>query len=476
MRRPRLEVADIFHRHGADWRRANAGHVSLGQLQVMAAIEQCRSAALGGHVERCEDCGHSRIAYNSCRNRHCPKCQGAAAQDWLAAREADLLPVGYFHVVFTLPAEIAPIAYQNKAVVYDLLFRTAAETLLTIAADPKHLGARIGATAVLHSWGSAMTHHPHVHMIVPGGGHIAQACPGAGVVSRKFSEEFGGRLIAEASQPGAIVVGDEGEQVGVTFGVIEKAAVVGGAVLRHAVEMLAEAAVEALDHAIGLRPERTGEAVGDGALRASLVKGMLTGGFVVRLGLFVDGKAVGEFGAVVGEHGVDLERKAVEETPEKAGGGGGPAIGQDLETDKAGGPVDGNIGVGAAAIERRQVFDIDVDEAGWRIGLKGNGRSFFGREATGDPVALQAPVNSAARQRGIDAAPHRLGDVVERQGEAAPQLDDQGFFPCVRLVLRRCGRVERSATFWRARQRATVRLWMPSSRASAALLAWLFWM
>jgi hypothetical protein len=170
VRRPRLEVADIFHRHGVEWRRANAGHVSLEQLKVMAAIEQCRSAALGGHVECCEDCGHSRIAYNSCRNRHCPKCQGAAAQDWLAARAADLLPVGYFHVVFTLPAEVAPIAYQNKAVVYDLLFRTAAETLLTIAADPKHLGARIGATAVLHSWGSAMTHHPHVHMIVPGGG------------------------------------------------------------------------------------------------------------------------------------------------------------------------------------------------------------------------------------------------------------------------------------------------------------------
>jgi hypothetical protein len=170
VRRPRLEVADIFHRHGANWRRANAGHVSLAQLQVMAAIEQCRSAALGGHIERCEDCGHSRIAYNSCRNRHCPKCQGAAAQDWLAAREADLLPVGYFHVVFTLPAEIAPISYQNKAVVYDLLFRTAAETLLTIAADPKHLGARIGTTAVLHTWGSAMTHHPHIHMIVPGGG------------------------------------------------------------------------------------------------------------------------------------------------------------------------------------------------------------------------------------------------------------------------------------------------------------------
>ena len=136
----------------------------------MSAIERCRSAALGGHVERCQDCGHSRIAYNSCRNRHCPKCQGAAAKDWLAAREADLLPVGYFHLVFTLPAEIAPFAYQNKAVVYDLLFRAAAETLLTIAADPKHLGARIGFTAVLHTWGSAMTHHPHLHVIVPGGG------------------------------------------------------------------------------------------------------------------------------------------------------------------------------------------------------------------------------------------------------------------------------------------------------------------
>ena len=170
MSRPRLEVADVFHHHGAAWRRDNAGHVSLGQLEVMSAIEHCRSAALGGHVERCEDCGHSRIAYNSCRNRHCPKCQGAAAQDWLAAREADLLPVGYFHLVFTLPAEIAPIAYQNKAMVYGLLFRTAAETLLTIAADPRHLGARIGFTAVLHTWGSAMTHHPHLHMIVPGGG------------------------------------------------------------------------------------------------------------------------------------------------------------------------------------------------------------------------------------------------------------------------------------------------------------------
>ena len=136
----------------------------------MAAIEACRTAALGGHVERCEDCGRERVAFNSCRNRHCPKCQGAAAKDWLAAREADLLPVPYFHVVFTLPAEIAAVAYQNKRVVYDLLFRASSEALLTIAADPRHLGARMGVTAVLHTWGSAMTHHPHVHMIVPGGG------------------------------------------------------------------------------------------------------------------------------------------------------------------------------------------------------------------------------------------------------------------------------------------------------------------
>src|SRR5438270_16994 len=170
MRRPGLEVGDIFHRHGAAWRTANAGHLSLGQLKVMSAIESCRSAALGGHVERCEDCGYSRIAYNSCRNRHCPKCQGAAAKDWLAAREADLLPVPYFHVVFTLPAAVADIAYQNKAVIYDLLFKSSAETLVTIAADPKHLGARVGITSVLHTWGSALTHHPHVHMIVPGGG------------------------------------------------------------------------------------------------------------------------------------------------------------------------------------------------------------------------------------------------------------------------------------------------------------------
>src|SRR5215218_8435738 len=170
MTRPGLEVADIFRNYGATWRRANAGHVSLGQLKVMGAIESCRTAALGGHVARCADCTYTTIAYNSCRNRHCPKCQGAAARDWLADREAELLPVPYFHVVFTLPAALADLAYPNKAVTYDLLFKAAAETTLTLAADPKHLGARIGLTAVLHTWGSAMTHHPHVHMIVPGGG------------------------------------------------------------------------------------------------------------------------------------------------------------------------------------------------------------------------------------------------------------------------------------------------------------------
>src|SRR5215212_3710504 len=170
MARPGLEIADIFRDDGSAWRRAHAGHVSLGQLKVMSAIERCRTAALGGHSEACEDCGQVRIAYNSCRNRHCPRCQGAAARDWLADREAELLPVPYFHVVFTLPAAIADLAYPNKAVIYDLLFKAAAETLLTLAADPKHLGARIGFTAVLHTWGSALTHHPHVHVIVPGGG------------------------------------------------------------------------------------------------------------------------------------------------------------------------------------------------------------------------------------------------------------------------------------------------------------------
>ena len=172
MSRPVLEIADIFRDHGAAWRRANAGHVSLGQLKVMSAIEHCRTAALGGHVARCENatCAHTVIAYNSCRNRHCPKCQGAAAGAWLQERQAELLPVPYFHLVYTLPGPIADIAYQNKAVIYDILFKASAQATLTIAADPKHLGAQIGITCVLHSWGSAMTHHPHVHMIVPGGG------------------------------------------------------------------------------------------------------------------------------------------------------------------------------------------------------------------------------------------------------------------------------------------------------------------
>ncbi len=170
MPRHALEVADIFRNHGPAYRRANAGHLSLSQLKVMSAIEACRTEALGGHVAACAKCGHQHIAYNSCKNRHCPKCQGPAARDWMAARADDLLPVEYFHVVFTLPAEIARIAYWNKQAVYGLLFKVSAETVTTIAADPKRLGARIGMTSVLHTWGSAMTHHPHIHMIVPGGG------------------------------------------------------------------------------------------------------------------------------------------------------------------------------------------------------------------------------------------------------------------------------------------------------------------
>jgi hypothetical protein len=168
--RPRLELADIFRAHGPAWRQANAGHVSLTQLKVMSAIEACRTKALGGHVAGCARCGHHHVAYNSCKNRHCPKCQGPAARDWMAVRAEDLLPVEYFHVVFTLPAEIARIAYWNKKAVYGLLFRASAETVTTIAADPRRLGARVGLTSVLHTWGSALTHHPPVHMIVPGGG------------------------------------------------------------------------------------------------------------------------------------------------------------------------------------------------------------------------------------------------------------------------------------------------------------------
>jgi hypothetical protein len=203
--RPALEVADIFRDFGPAWRQTNAGHVSLGQLKVMSAIERCRTAALGGHVARCENenCGYTRIAYNSCRNRHCNKCQAAAAKQWLAERQAELLPVPYFHVVFTLPTAIADIACQNKALIYDLLFKASSETVLAIAADPKHLGARIGITAVLHTWGSTMIHHPHVHMIVPGGGI---SLDGSRWVSRRpryflpvrvFSKLFRGLMLAK---------------------------------------------------------------------------------------------------------------------------------------------------------------------------------------------------------------------------------------------------------------------------------------
>jgi hypothetical protein len=170
MSHSRLEVADVFRRHGAAWRAANAEHLSLTQRRVMTAIEVCRTAALGGHVERCESCAHTRVAYNSCRNRHCPKCQWRAAERWLAARQAELLPVPYYHIVFTLPAALGVVAFQNKAKVYGLLFQAAAEALTTIAADRKHLRAEIGLTAVVHTLGQNLDHHPHIHCIAPGGG------------------------------------------------------------------------------------------------------------------------------------------------------------------------------------------------------------------------------------------------------------------------------------------------------------------
>ena len=200
-----LEVADIFRAHGPSWRHEQRGHLSVGQLKGMSAIESCRSAALGGHALRCSACAQPQIAYNSCRNRHCPKCQSSAAQRWLDARQADLLPVDYYHVVFTLPASISAIAYTNKEVVYGLLFDLAAETLRTIAADPKHLGARIGVTLVLHTWGSALTHHPHVHGIVPGGGLALDAerwvpCkPGFFLPVRVLSRLFRRRFLEELS-------------------------------------------------------------------------------------------------------------------------------------------------------------------------------------------------------------------------------------------------------------------------------------
>jgi hypothetical protein len=165
-----LEVADVFGRYGDAYRRAHEHHLGRVERRVMSAIELCRTAALGGHTEVCAECGLVRCAYNSCRNRHCPKCQAAARAEWIAARQAELLPVPYFHVVFTLPAAVAEIAFQNKEAVYAILMRTAAETLRTIAADPRHLGAEIGLVAVLHTWGQTLHHHPHVHCVVPGGG------------------------------------------------------------------------------------------------------------------------------------------------------------------------------------------------------------------------------------------------------------------------------------------------------------------
>ena len=206
MGRLALEVADIFRSHGPAWRDAQHDHLSLGQLKVMSAIEQCRTATLGGHVLHCPACEHDEVAYNSCRNRHCPKCQASAAKRWLEARQADLLPVEYYHVVFTLPAPISAIAYTNKTVIYGLLFEVAAETLRTIAADPKHLGAQIGATLVLHTWGSALTHHPHVHGIVPGGGlsldgeRWVSCKPGFFLSVRVLSRLFRRRFVEELSK------------------------------------------------------------------------------------------------------------------------------------------------------------------------------------------------------------------------------------------------------------------------------------
>jgi hypothetical protein len=166
--RPAFELADVFNRHGEGYERANAGHLGRVERRVIGAITACRTAALGGHVERCDDCGHTHIAYNSCRNRHCGKCQGAARAEWLGARQAELLPVPYFHVVFTLPPAAAEVAFQNKRTVYGLLMRAAAEALMTLAAE--RLGSRLGLIAVLHTWGQTLTHHPHVHCLVPGGG------------------------------------------------------------------------------------------------------------------------------------------------------------------------------------------------------------------------------------------------------------------------------------------------------------------
>ena len=200
---PGLELADVFRRHGDAYRRAHDGHLGRVERRVMSAVELCRTAALGGHVEQCRDCGTVRHAYNSCRNRHCPKCQGQARAEWLAARQAELLPVGYFHVVFTMPPAAAEIAFQNKAAVYAILFRAAAETLRVVAADPRHLGAELGVVAVLHTWGQTLHHHPHVHCVVPGGGPSLDgtrwvACrPGFFLPVRVLSRVFRRLFLAE---------------------------------------------------------------------------------------------------------------------------------------------------------------------------------------------------------------------------------------------------------------------------------------
>jgi hypothetical protein len=266
------------------------------------------------------------------------------------------------------------------------------------------------------------------------------------VVSREFSEELGGRLVVKASQAGAIVIGDEGLEIGIAFGVVEKAAVVGDAVLRHAVEMFAEAAVEALDHAVGLRPEGLGEAVGDGAPGAEPVEGVLARGSVVGFALFVDGEAVGEFGAVVGQDGVDREREAVEEAGQETGGGGGAAIGEDLEIDKAGGTVDRDIGVAAPATQRRQVFDIDVDEAGGSVGVEGGGRRRLRREPGRQAVPLQAAVNALRDSLGLRQ--RRMASTMSSSGRARLRRNStiRPSSHSLIVVASRCGRVDRSAT------------------------------
>jgi hypothetical protein len=259
-----------------------------------------------------------------------------------------------------------------------------------------------------------------------------EATPGGSVWSREIGQGLCGCLVVEAFQSGLIVVGDEGEEIGIAFGMIDKAAVMGGAVLGHAVEVLADASVEALDHAVGLRPEGSGQAVGDGVFAAERIEGVVSRGFVLWFSGFVDGEAVGELGAVVGEDGVDRDGEGGEEAVEKVLGGLAAAVGEDFEIDEAGGAVDGDVGVAAPAIERRQVFDVDMDEAGgvWRF--EGEDGGFLGAAAAGQAVALEAAMDGAAREFGVDAAAHGLDDIVEGKGQRAAQFEDEGFFPIAR--------------------------------------------